>query len=83
MTDDYLACEIAWYAYECEERHPDTVIMIKSIEAYDYLRKRMAMAEVCYWYEKGHLPTWASVIERVDQNGDVVLFIHRDGRLDN
>lgn len=78
MTPEQLNSEIAWYAFVGRDQHPDTKTTIYSIDAYTDEQKDMALAEIAYYYERGKLPFWASMIERVDVVDGNRVFIHAD-----
>lgn len=78
MTQEQATAEINYYHWICQKEHPDTCITIHSIDGYSDTQKKLAMAEIAYWYSKRRLPMWSVMIESVktDKNGNSI-FIHR------
>lgn len=74
-----------YYFDLCRNDYPaDFRSLITLDNGYTNAQKFSAIAETAYWYANGKLPAWASVIERVEPDGNGgYIFVHRDTGRDN
>ena len=78
MTQEQINTEIVWYAHICRNQHPDAWDAILTVESYSENQQDRACAEIAYYHERGALPFWATIIERVDVVNGICNFIHAD-----
>lgn len=62
-------------------QHDNLITLISSYG--DHWQAYYAAAEIAYYEEHGKLPEWACIIERIEDVGGNLLYIHHDRKQDN
>lgn len=77
---DHDLLEYVYYLRRCAVAHTETYQACQAIQGYTQAQKDSACAEAAYWHDRGELPTWGTIIERVESNDTGNIFVHWDVR---
>jgi hypothetical protein len=86
MSDapNYIYLDMLRCYEKCRREYTDDFMTLARLDNYTASQRFQVIAEVGHYHMTSKLPSWASIIERVEPDGNGGnIFVHRDTKRDN